>query len=115
MKIARFVFCSLLVAALALSATEEMKAEKVEIQVVSFEHDFGKKAERLLVIRSTAYRDFAALKKSIPSFSRQKPPVHFVVYGMCETSSPSFSSKEIEELTEACAKAGVQFTYFPAG
>ena len=115
MKIVRFVFCSLLVTVSSLSAAEEMKEEKVEIQVVSFEHDFGKKAERLFVIRSTAYRDFAALKMSIPGFSRQKPPVHLVVYGMCDTSSPSFSSQEIKELAEACAKSGVQFTYAPAG
>jgi hypothetical protein len=115
MRISRLAFCLVFVVAAALSGAEEKKEEKVEIQLVSFEHDFGKKAERLFVIRSTAYRDFAALKKSVPGFSRQKPLVHFVVYGVCDTSSPSFSPKEIEELTEACAKAGIQFTYFPGG
>ena len=115
MKIFPFVLCSFLMAAMTLNAAEEGRAERVPIQVVSFEPDSGRKPERVFVIRATAYRDFAALKKAIPGYSRYKPTVHFVVYGMCDTSVPGFSPEDIDELAGVCAKAGVQFTYFPAG
>ena len=114
MKIVHFAFWSLLAAVSSLYAAEEKKEQTVEIQLVSYEGDFGEKADRLFVIHSTAYRNFAALKRSIPGFSREVP-LHFVVYGRCDTSSPSFSAKEIKELSEECAKSGVQFTYFPGG
>jgi hypothetical protein len=110
------IIAVLVLSAAMLCGTEEKKREEtVEIRVVAIAgSDSAKKENRLLVLGQSAYRTIEALMKALRGFSGH-PEVHIVIYGACDASAPRLSSGEIETIRQACAKAGVQFTFYPAG